>query len=142
MARILLVDDDPSLREVLSFGLQEHGHAVSSHADGASALRALDSFRAEVVITDLRMPGMSGAEVTRRVRERDPGIPVILLTAFGTDEEATVAARRGAFHCLTKPVHRDELEAVVSRALERRPARGDPGDAVAAPPPPETPASS
>jgi two-component system NtrC family response regulator len=120
MARILLVDDDANLREVLSFALRDQGHEVEAFPDGGTALAALGSVAAELVVTDLMMPGVDGREVLRRVREHDPTIPVIILTAFGSIEDAVEAMREGAQHYLTKPYNREELKLAVAQALERR----------------------
>ncbi len=120
MPKVLLIDDDASLREVVAFALREHGHEVDAHSSGESALGKLDSFRPDVVITDLKMPGIDGMEVLRRVNEADPTIPVIMLTAFGSITDAVEAMRRGAYDYLTKPYDRDELRLTLEQALERR----------------------
>jgi len=120
MARILLIDDDVNLREVLAFTLREQGHEVEAAPDGEAGLARLAAFRPEVVITDLKMPGIGGLEVLASVRETDAAIPVILLTAFGSIEEAVEAMKLGAHHYLTKPYNRDELRLAVDQALERR----------------------
>jgi two-component system NtrC family response regulator len=116
----MLIDDDPSLREVLAFALKEQGHQVEVLADGPSALARLTTFRPDVVITDLKMPGIDGMEVLLRVIETDATVPVIVLTAFGSIEDAVEAMKRGAYHYLTKPYNRDELKLAVDQALERR----------------------
>lgn len=120
MPKVLLIDDDASLREVVAFALREHGHQVDAHGSGESALASIDSFRPDVVITDLKMPGMGGMEVLRRVTEADPTIPVIMLTAFGSITDAVEAMRRGAYDYLTKPYDRDELRFTLDQAIERR----------------------
>ncbi len=120
MAKILLIDDDSSLREVLAFALREQHHEVDAAVDGEKGMARLAAFQPEVVITDLKMPGIGGLEVLRRVHEIDATIPVILLTAFGSIEEAVEAMRLGAYHYLTKPYNREELKLVVDQALERR----------------------
>lgn len=120
MARVLLVDDDASLREVLAFALRDQGHDVDARPDGASALSALESFGPDVVVTDLKMPGIDGREVLRRVVAADASVPVIILTAHGSIEDAVEAMKEGAHDYLTKPYNRDELKLVVEHALERR----------------------
>jgi two-component system NtrC family response regulator len=120
MARILLIDDDANLREVLAFTLREDGHEVEGAPNGQAGVMMLEKFRPEAVITDLKMPGIDGMEVLRRVRALDSTIPVILLTAFGTIEEAVAAMRAGAHHYLTKPCNREELKVTVEQALEKR----------------------
>jgi DNA-binding NtrC family response regulator len=120
MSRILLIDDDANLREVLTYTLREQGHEVEASPDGERGVARLAVFHPEVVITDLKMPGISGLEVLTRSHEIDPTIPVILLTAFGSIEEAVEAMKLGAYHYLTKPYNRDELRLTVDQALERR----------------------
>jgi two-component system NtrC family response regulator len=120
MAKILVADDDASFREVLAFALKDYGHEVDSHAKGESALSVLGGFQPDLVITDLKMPGIDGLEVLRRVTEADATIPVIILTAFGSIEDAVEAMKHGAHHYLTKPYNRDELKVTVDLALEHR----------------------
>ncbi len=120
MARVVLIDDDSGLREVLAFALREQGHRVEAAGDGESGLSLVGSFHPEVVITDLKMPGIDGLEVVRRVRESDLTVPVIVLTAFGSIEDAVEAMKRGATDYLTKPYNRDELKLTIETAIERR----------------------
>jgi DNA-binding NtrC family response regulator len=120
MAKILFVDDDAGLREVISFALREQGHEVEVQPDGRRALAAIGSFAPDLVVTDLKMPGIDGMEVLRKVQEVDRSIPVILLTAFGTIEEAVEAMKLGAYDYLAKPYNREELKLTVESALERR----------------------
>ncbi len=120
MSKVLLIDDDASLREVLAFTLREQGHEVAAFPDGESGLAALGSFAPEAVISDLKMPGIDGLEVLRRVHARDATVPVLLLTAFGSIEDAVAAMKLGAYDYLTKPYNRDELKVTLDLALERR----------------------
>jgi DNA-binding NtrC family response regulator len=120
MARVLLLDDDAGLREVLSFALREQGHDVQAAADGERGISLVPTFRPEVIVTDLKMPRMDGIEVMRRAHAIDPNIPVIVLTAFGSIEDAVEAMKMGAYDYLTKPYNRDELRLAIETALERR----------------------
>jgi DNA-binding NtrC family response regulator len=120
MSKVLLVDDDASLLEVLSFTLREDGHEVRAYSDGRKALAHFADESPDVVITDLKMPGLDGLAVLERVRETDPSVPVIILTAFGSIEDAVEAMKRGAHDYLTKPFSRDELKLTVEKAAERR----------------------
>lgn len=120
MTQILLIDDDANLREVLAFALREQGHEVSAFASGRDALASISSVNPDVVITDLKMPGMDGVTVLQHVREIDLSIPVIILTAFGSIEDAVEVMKRGAHDYLTKPFNRDELKLTVDKAVERR----------------------
>lgn len=116
--RILVVDDDPSLRRVLQAQLEQEGYEVAVAASPQEALPVLQLRSFDLVITDLKMPGMSGLELLKHVRTRYPQTIVIMLTAFGTVDTAVEAMKAGAYDYLTKPVHSDEMLVVVRRALE------------------------
>ncbi|HOQ44564.1 MAG TPA: sigma-54 dependent transcriptional regulator [Bryobacteraceae bacterium] len=116
--RILVVDDDDSLRRVTEVRLQQCGYDVLTAASGAEALEVLQKKPAALVITDLKMPGMSGLELLRRIRAEYPEVIVVMVTAFGTIETAVEAMRAGAYDYITKPVHIDEMRLVIERALE------------------------
>lgn len=116
--KILLADDDDSLRRVLEFQLQEAGYATQTAENGA---RALEIFTAEVfdcVITDWRMPQMSGAELLQRVGATDSEVPIIVITAFGDVETAVEAMRGGAFDFITKPFNRQAILLTIEKALK------------------------
>jgi len=83
MKRILVVDDEESIRELYRAELAEEGYEVELAGDGLQALRRLDGFRPDLVTLDVKMPGIDGIETLRRIRERNPTVPVILVTAFG-----------------------------------------------------------
>ena len=116
---ILLVDDDPSLRRLLALRLEGAGHKVEAAESGAAALRALERFNANCVITDLRMDGMDGIDLLQRLSHERPTLPVILLTAHGTIPEAVTATQRGALDFLSKPVDKDVLLSRVDQALDQ-----------------------
>lgn len=116
--RILVVDDDESLRRVTQVQLQQTGYEVTAASDGNEALAVLERFPADLVITDLKMPGMSGLELLKRIRSAYSEIVIIMATAFGTIENAVEAMRAGAYDYVTKPVQIEELRITVSRALE------------------------
>ena len=116
--RILVVDDDPSLRRVLQVQLEQEGYDVAVTASAQQTLSVLQLRHFDLVITDLRMPGMSGLELLKHARFQYPQTIVIMLTAFGTVDTAVEAMKAGAFDYLTKPVHSDEMSLVVHRALE------------------------
>ena len=83
MKRILVVDDEESIRELYRAELAEEGYEVELAGDGLQALRRLDAFRPDLVTLDVKMPGIDGIETLRRIREKNPTVPVILVTAFG-----------------------------------------------------------
>jgi DNA-binding NtrC family response regulator len=119
MARILLIDDDASGRTALRRALTRQGYEVEAHADGAMAMAVLEGgAEFDLVITDLKMPEMDGLEVLQRVRGLDRELPVILITAFGTIENAVEAMGLGARDYLTKPLSLPEVQAKVEKALE------------------------
>jgi two-component system response regulator AtoC len=118
LSRVLLVDDEPGVLYTLQEVLSERGHETVSARSGEEALRRLDGV--DAVLTDLSMPGMSGLELLRVVRERDPSLPVMLLTAHGSERVAVEAMKSGAWDYLLKPFDIDEVVVVVERALEAR----------------------
>jgi DNA-binding NtrC family response regulator len=125
--RILVADDEVNARAALVELLREEGYTVESAADGFKALGKLDDFAPDIVLTDLKMPGMDGIELLARVREKDPDIAVIVMTAFGAVETAVSAMRAGARDYLTKPVNMGELSLVIAREIEQRRMRAEAG---------------
>lgn len=117
-ARILVVDDDESLRRVTQVQLEQSGFETKTAADGKEALAELQKAPFQLVVTDLKMPGMSGLELLRRIRADYPEVIVVVITAYGTVESAVEAMRAGAYDYITKPVHPEELELVARRALQ------------------------
>ena len=121
MARILLIDDDASLREVMTVILGEAGHAVLTAAGGEEGVALARERSPDLVITDMRMPGLDGMGVLEALTGPEgPVVPVIVLTAYGTVEQAVTAMRRGAWTYLLKPCARDELLLTVDHALRER----------------------
>ena len=116
--KILVIDDDESLRRVLEYNLAQEGYAVLTAASGEQGLELLKREGADLVLTDVRMTGMDGLQVMEEVRKLDAGIQVIILTAFGTIETAVEAMKAGAFHYISKPFNRDELKLTIRKALE------------------------
>lgn len=117
---ILVIDDEKNIRTGLATALELDGYDVMMAADGAEGLDIALHNEIDLVITDLRMPGVSGEEVLRRVTTETPGIPVIVLTGHGTVENAVEAMRSGAYDFLTKPLNLDRLSLLVKRALQNR----------------------
>ncbi len=120
MTTLLLVEDDDSLREVMSSNLADAGYNVIAVSGGQKAIEIFDPAEIDVVITDLRMPQMSGFELLDQLRGRDPAVVVLVLTAFGSIERAIEAMRRGAFHYVEKPANLTTLLMMVERALDLR----------------------
>jgi len=116
---VLIIDDEKSIRDTLGTFLQEQGHRVRAASSGEEGLWLLEERPAELVITDLKMPGLSGIDVLGRVRERWPGVEVVLVTGYGTMDDAVSALRLGAYDFLIKPVRLARLELLVRHCEER-----------------------
>ena len=119
-AQILLVEDKDSLRTMLRHALERQGHAVLEARDQPEALRLLQQSQPSVVLTDLRLPEGDGFGVLRASKEIDVDVPVIVMTAYGSIEDAVAAMKEGAMDFLAKPVDPDHLLLLVHRALDQR----------------------
>ena len=128
MARVMVVDDDVTVREVVVTYLRAGGHDVDETADGESALARLREQRADLLVLDLMLPGIDGLEVCRRLRAKGDDVPVIMLTALGSETDRVVGLERGADDYVTKPFSPRELvlriESVLRRVGERSGAAG------------------
>ncbi|HCC36403.1 MAG TPA: transcriptional regulator [Treponema sp.] len=118
--RLLIVDDEKNIREGLAEFLESEGYETVCAANGEEAWKRFSRGDIDLVITDLRMPGMSGEELLKRIITETPGLPVIVLTGHGTIETAVNAMRDGAYDFHTKPLKLDHLLLVVKRALSNR----------------------
>jgi DNA-binding NtrC family response regulator len=116
--KVLVVDDEANARTALGELLRDEGYDVETAADAFKALGKLESFVPQLLLTDLKMPGMDGLELMARMREIDPDCSVVIMTAFGAVETAVSAMRAGATDYVTKPLNFDELLIVLDRALE------------------------
>jgi two-component system, NtrC family, response regulator HydG len=119
-ATLLIADDDPGLRESLERTLTREGYRVVLASDGRAALERVQAGGVDLIVTDLKMPGLTGLELLRAAKAIMPDVDVILLTAFGTVEEAVKAMKDGAYDFLTKPFRREQLIKLIDKALERR----------------------
>jgi two-component system response regulator AtoC len=115
---ILIVDDERTLARAVRAFLQEAGYEAEVAGDAEQALGMLETLRPDVVFSDVRLPGMNGIELLRRIREFDPALPVVIMTAYGTIEGAVEAVKLGAFDYLKKPVDLEELRLLADRARE------------------------
>ena len=116
--RILLADDDSSLRRVVQFKLQKGGYEVVTVADGRQAVAQLEVEPFDLLLSDIRMPGLDGLELLEIVRQRRPDLKVILMTAHATVTQAVQAVKLGAFDYITKPFEDDQLFKAIEKALE------------------------
>ena len=124
---LLLVDDDKSLLRLLTIRLEGEGYNVTAVEDGQSALKKLQNDNYDVVLSDLRMPGLDGLSLFEEIMGIRKDIPVILMTAHGTIADAVAATQRGVFGFLPKPVDHDELRTLLQKALSQSQA-AQPGD--------------
>jgi len=116
---ILLIDDEPGNREALCLLLRRAGHRVTSAATGEEALRLLSRENFDVIITDLFLPGISGIDILKRVREEGKSTNVILITGNATAETAVEAMKEGAFDYITKPINFDKLSVILAKAIDK-----------------------
>jgi DNA-binding NtrC family response regulator len=117
---ILVADDEKNIREGLCEAMQMDGYAVAAAADGQEALEVVNRGIVDLLITDIKMPRLSGEELLKKVIAKYPTLPVIILTGHGTIESAVQAMHDGAYDFLTKPVNLDRLSLLVRRALANR----------------------
>ncbi|MGH7369572.1 MAG: sigma-54-dependent transcriptional regulator, partial [Candidatus Methylomirabilaceae bacterium] len=124
MGTVLVVDDEKAMREFLTLLLEKQGHTVVAASDGEEALRVVAEHPIDLVISDLRMPKMDGIGLLAGIRERDPGLPLIMVTAYASSESTIQAMRLGADDYITKPFRVGEIRLVVEKALARVPTAG------------------
>jgi DNA-binding NtrC family response regulator len=117
--KILIVDDDDQLRDTLMHRFRRHGMAVVAAANGEDALMKAAQSRCDIALLDLNMPGMNGIELLQKLKEQQPDLEAIMLTAHGSIETAILAMKQGAYDYLTKPFHLPELEIHLQKAFEK-----------------------
>jgi DNA-binding NtrC family response regulator len=118
--RVLVVDDEKDFVEMLSLRLKETGEKVSAAHSGQEGLESLEKGNIDVVILDIKMPGMDGMETLREIKKRFPLVEVIMLTGHGTTETAVEGMKLGAFDYLMKPADFDDLTAKLEGARKRK----------------------
>jgi two-component system response regulator PilR (NtrC family) len=116
MTSILIVDDEQSMRDFLTILLQKEGYHVESRGDGASALRCLEDTAFDLVVSDIRMPGIGGLDLLHSIKGKFPSLPVILITAFVSPDDAVSAMKDGAFDYISKPFNVAEIKSVIRAA--------------------------
>ena len=117
--RILIVDDEDGMRRLLGRVLTREGYDTSTVGSGAEALRLVANERFDLVVTDIKMPEMDGLQLLEELKEYEPSLPIIVMTAYGTIENAVQALRFGAYDYIAKPFETDEIKLTVAKALER-----------------------
>ncbi len=123
MARILIVDDELSMRQFLKILLEKEGYDVTVAADASMALKIFQEEAIDLVITDIRMPGMSGLELLTELKQLSTELPVLMITAFASPDDAVLAMKNGAFDYITKPFNVDEIKDVTRSALNKKTVR-------------------
>lgn len=118
MSTVLVVDDKEMMRDSVGETLARAGFTVASASNGPAALQQIAKKRPDAIVSDMRMPGMTGIQLVEAVREIDEDIPVVVMTAFGTIDTAVEAIRAGAFDYITKPFEGDELVIAIKRAMQ------------------------
>src|SRR6185503_1492707 len=119
MARVLVIDDEPEVTDIVTLALSECGHEVISALHAGDGLMLFDVEGPDVVVVDLRMPGMSGIEVLQQIRDRRPELPVIVISAYADAAIAQQCLDRGAVGFIRKPFAVEHLEDAVAGALNR-----------------------
>jgi DNA-binding NtrC family response regulator len=119
-AHVLIADDDAVSRQLFAEVLEGEGYQVYRVQSGGEALAHLQNECPDLLIVDVRMPGISGLDVTRQVHRENPQVPVVVMTAFGSMDTAIEAIREGAFDFISKPMNLEELKKTVRRALAQR----------------------
>src|ERR1043166_2854959 len=122
---LLIIDDESIVRDSLSKWFREDGFHIGTAEHAAAALRLLQQQHWDVILLDIRMPGMDGMELQQRIMEIDPDATIIFITAHATIESAVQALKRGAFDYVTKPVDPDHLSHLVQNALKQRSLEGE-----------------
>src|SRR5208283_1724051 len=119
MSKILVVDDEQSLRDFLAILLKKEGHDVVTAVNGTDALKAIQAEIFDLVISDMKMPGVDGIGVLKTIKEISPETVVIMVTAFATAETAVEAMKLGASDYIIKPFKVDELKLIINSSLEK-----------------------
>ena len=118
--KVMVVDDEKPMLEWISILLEEHGYSVSCHGNGEDALKAARLSMPDILVVDVKMPGMSGFEVLTEMQKMSPGLIGIMMTAFSSVDSAVKAMRRGASDYLVKPFEVDQLLIAIEKALDER----------------------
>lgn len=117
ITKILIIEDDEEMRSLLRDFVEEEGYEADTVGNGYEAFRKLVKEPFDLVVTDVRMPGLTGLDILPRIRKLQPGIPIIVITAFGSEEVYRRALERGATAYLEKPIHFQKLREVIHQMV-------------------------
>ena len=120
MVRIMIIEDDEEMRSLLKDFFEEEGFETDSVSNGVDALRMFSEDHFDLVITDIRMPGLTGLDILPRIRRLKPETPVIVMTAYGSDDVRRRAFERGATTYLEKPIQLSKLRSVIREMVSRK----------------------
>jgi len=120
MAKILIVDDNKFIRYSLTTLLEDAGYSCTAVEDGYAAIKEVNETIYDLAILDMKMPGMTGREVFSELKNIEPDLPIIFLTAFGDIKDAVELMKKGAYHYITKPFNNDEILLLIGKAIESR----------------------
>lgn len=120
MTSILIVDDEPSMRDFLKILLMKEGYTVDTASNGNSALERIQEKNFNLVITDIRMDGMDGLQLLNNIKEQIPSLPVVMITAFASPDDAVFSMKNGAFDYISKPFNVEEIKTVIRSATSKR----------------------
>jgi len=120
MVRIMIIEDDEEMRSLLKDFFEEEGFETDSVSNGVDALRMLSKDHFDLVITDIRMPGLTGLDILPRIRRLKPETPIIVMTAYGSDDVRRRSLERGATIYLEKPIHLSKLRTVIREMVLRK----------------------
>ncbi len=120
MARIMIIEDDEEMRSLLRDFLREEGFEADSVGNGVDAIRILSNDHFDLVITDIRMPGLTGLDILPRIKKMKPEMPIIVMTAYGSEDVRRRSLERGATTYLEKPIHLSKLRTVIREIMLRR----------------------
>ncbi len=118
--RLLVVDDEPSMTEFLEILLAQEGYEVTTASSGEEGFKLYRRFEPDLILTDVKMPGMSGLDLIREIHALDSAIPIIAITAYASADDAIRAVREGAYDYLSKPFQIEDLRIIIRNALEAR----------------------
>jgi two-component system response regulator PilR (NtrC family) len=120
MVKILIIDDEKSILDLLSVVFKKEGYIVETSLSAKTALELIDKEEFDLILTDIKLPQMSGMKILKYVKEKYPAMPVVMITAYGTIKQAIEALKMGAMDYIVKPFNMEELKIIVAQGLENR----------------------